>query len=730
MLSIRYGGFDMKKVMTALLCVISILLSCAYAFHQKVVDNENLVHFNTNEHSINLHIQSSDLDKSYLFNEFNHLKDKYHLTFIRTDYFIEDGEEIVQKSGIFTTNYFQNSTINLISGNYPTNENEFIASFQTSNNNQVGTIHDLFEDQKLIILPMRHILSNNRLTANGEYTIEFENLDDIPAVKKELSQITGIDESSLFDDTYGSATITGTSYFIIIILILAIAAIFALTNIFYPITKLKEIGVMKLLGYSNYKIWYELNASMFIITILFTIVTIALQAFIIPQVNIQYFLQLCVYQLLIIVLGFLISCIMLIIIKKLKISQILKKCFNFKISLYSSYILKFLVFVGLIFAIPYMVKEVTRYIDERNMESIYKEQEDYITLAKFDFINNELNGFFGSGEDILGAKLIAMFRELEHSADAEYVSTFEIQPNAEENQAAYQHLGPWKEDQYIFSVVNQNYLKRIDYPFEKPLTQYFSENLTVLIPMKYKSDNIEELVKKQIIPIYFYDYIDQKEEWDKLPISIEYYKDTNKKIFSESLDRAGIDKGYISDPIFICQDTKYITTKNSLISNTAITNPIRIYDSSKNRDAIHTAIINHHLENNNLEFTNMLNSGFAQQIAISKSSSFIWFGIISLALFVSILSSYYISMIILVSKKQTMLVSRLLGHSFFERYKHEIYYFISLYTFSLLELLLLSKSLIAILFYIIVVLIDILVLYYLVKRQDTTSLSTALKGEE
>ena len=720
----------MKKVMIVLLCGISALLSCAFAFNQKMSENEEMANFNSNENSIQLHIQSLDMDKENLLSVFNDLKDTYNVTIIRTDYLIEDEEQVIQKAGIYSENYFENSNIDLYSGRFPKKENEFIASFETGDSNQVGIIRDLFEDQKMIVKPMEDAFLNKGLTVNGEYTIEFQNLENINTVKKELSQMIGVDESSLFDGGFGSASGKGTTYLIVLILIVAISAIFALTNVFYPITKLKEIGVMKLLGFTNRKIWHELNSSIVIIPIIFTIISICLQVLIIPQAKIAYFLKLSVYLFMTIFASILLSLIMLVIIKKLKVSQILKKFFNFKISLYSSYILKFLVFFGLIFAIPYMVQEVKRYVDESSLRDIYEEQADYLTLAEFDFINNEINGFMGAGEDTLGLKLIAMFDELEDTAQAEYISTMDINPNAPENKEYYKKIGTFNEEQYIFSIVNENYLKRIDYHFERPIDDYFSDNLTVLIPTRYKSKDIEKLVKDQVVSIYFSDYVDKYDEWDKLPISIEYYKDNNKKIFSERLDRADIDKGYISDPIFVCQSTKFLNEKNSLIANSAITNPIRIYDSAENRDAINKAVINQHLENNNLEFTNMLNSGFAEQIAISQSSTYIWFGIIVLALLVSVLSSYYISIIILVSKKQLMLVSRLLGHSFFERYKNEIFYFIGIYVFGLLELLILSRNWTAMLFYLIIVLIDILIVYCLVKKHDTVSLTTALKGEE
>lgn len=722
----------MKKVLISLLCMVSILLSCAFAFNQKVADNDHMIDFDSNDNSIQLHIRTSNTKKEDLLTGFKSLVKKYKVSIVRTDYLIENNKQVIQKAGIYSDDYFKNANIDLYSGRYPVKTNEMIASYQTGSNEQVGTIRDLFGDQKMIVESLDKAFSNNALTVNGEYTIQFKDIHDkktVDAVKSEISGITGLSETSLFKGNSGSSTSAGTTYIITLILIVVVVAIFALTNIFYPVTKLKEIGVMKLLGHSNHKIWLELNTSIVIIPVIFTAISIVVQAFLIYQATAQYFIDLCIYQLLVTLGGIVISLIMLIIIKRLKVSQILKKFFNFKISLYSSYILKLFVFIGLIFAIPYMVKEAQRYISESSMKAIYEEQSDYLTLANFDFTGNELSEYLGSGEDTLSSKFISMFKELEHTADAEYVSMSEINPNTPENKDYYAKIGPLK-DQYMLSIVNENYLKRIKYHFEKPLDKYFSKDLSVLVPMKYKSNNIEQFVKTQIVPIYFPKFVDKTDEWNQLPISIQYYNDNNKNIFSESLDRADINHGYISDPIFVCQSANYLTTKNSLIMNSAISNPIRIFDSAKNKNAIKRAIKDIGLESNNLDFANMLDSGFAQQVSISQASTFVWVCIMTLALLVSILASYYISLIILVSKRQMMLVSRLLGHSFFVRYKSEIFYFICIYVFSLLELLVLSRSFVSVLFFIILVLIDMLIVYSLVRRHDMKALNTALKGEE
>jgi hypothetical protein len=77
-----------------------------------------------------------------------------------------------------------------------------------------------------------------------------------------------------------------------------------------------------------------------------------------------------------------------------------------------------------------------------------------------------------------------------------------------------------------------------------------------------------------------------------------------------------------------------------------------------------------------------------------------------------------------------MLVNRLLGYSFFERYRNEIFYFCAIYFFGLVEILLLNRHAITLTSYLALVLIDILIIYLMVKKHEKSSLALALKGEE
>jgi hypothetical protein len=222
-----------------------------------------------------------------------------------------------------------------------------------------------------------------------------------------------------------------------------------------------------------------------------------------------------------------------------------------------------------------------------------------------------------------------------------------------------------------------------------------------------------------------------KEEIPKnIPIRIIFYQDNDKKFFSENIDRIDQNRGFIKNPIILCLNDYFFTAKGSYILNSALRNPLRILDNKKNRAAIQQAIINNGLENNAVQFKNVLSTGFARELNVAQTSVIAWISILGLSLLTSILASYYIILIILTSKRKEMLVTRLLGYSFFERYRREIFYFSAIYLFGLVEILLLNRHMIALASYLVLILLDILIIYLMVKKHERSSLALALKGEE
>jgi len=723
----------MKKTMIILLCIISLLSSIAFAFYEKAHDNERLDKIESNENSTYFYVKGTQVSVDEELEEFSRISQKYQATIIRTDKLFKNSEEINYKSGIYSDGYFKNMEPNLVEGTIPHLDNEFLATYKTGKQNQSGMIRDLFKDYLLIFGDLATFYQENESSVSGNYTLIVAT-EDKDEVVYQLAIFFGTTKEDLLTPNTGTGYGEGTIFLLSIVFAVIVFAIFCLMNTFYPISRLKEIGVMKLHGFKNFDIWKQLNGKVLMIPVVFYLITIVVQKVFIKDSDIEYFTRLSLIQAGIFVICLLFSLLMLVVIRKFSISSMLKNFFSFRFSLYFSYILKSLMFIGLILTLPLMTREFETLLKELSVRHIYESEEHYLTLSDFQYMDDEFQDFL-NGNDVLGNKLTNMYKELEQTAECQYIVTERVQPiiSSDIYTEKWANISFNSNDSYNLVQANKNYLKTLDFDLPLSLANlYNKESLTFLVPdsLKAEENKVEYLVRERSRGFILTNEEEETTKLEDLPVRIIYYPDNNKKIFSENLEMIDIDNGFVQNPIILCLNDNFFSERTSRLQNMALYNPIRILDTEENQKAIKEAILNNGLEQNSVRFGSVLSTGFAQELEISKTSMIAWISIIFLALLVSILASYYIILIILASRKKEMLVSRILGYSIFDRYHNEIFYFAAIYCFGFAQIMITSRQLIPMISYIILILIDMCIIYLMVRIQEGSSLNLALKGEE
>lgn len=412
----------MKKSMAILLSIVSILTSVAFGFYMKTQDIEffNTIEMKSNAYKI--YVKNSSVAYDEFLQELKSIHSQYGATIIKTDRIYEDGKEIIYKSGVYTKDFFEGLPVKLESGRLPTTSNEWLASIDTKQENQVGTISDLFNDTPLVIMPLSDFYNSKSTDINGEYTIisSNKNKEDI---LNALSLFLNESKNELVSADYRVAFGEGTIYFLTIILSAILLIIFCLMCVFYPISRLKEISVYKLNGYKAFDIWKKLNKDVLIAPIIIFIASIPIQKIAFPTMDLFYFIKLSCVQLILFVGAIGLSFLTLITVKRYSISNMLKNFFDFRISLYVSYIIKFAIFVGLVFTIPQLSSEVSRMIKEMQVKEAYQAQEDYVTLASFQLTGDGMQSFM-NGTSQFNENLTNMFMDLTKSAKAGFVQSF------------------------------------------------------------------------------------------------------------------------------------------------------------------------------------------------------------------------------------------------------------------------------------------------------------------
>ena len=721
----------MRTAMITLLCFISILVSVSFGFYESTKDAERIENIEMTSNAQHFYIKESDKTTDEELKFFKELSKTYQATIIRTDKIYKDSI-IIYKSGLYTDDYFSKLNLRLKKGKIPKSSNEFLATYDTLDKNQVDTIKDLFDDNKLVFGSLEDLYSKQDSSVTGTYTLISDSNHD--EIFDKLSIFFGVSIKDLQTQTSSMGYSDSGIYLLVLFLSLIIFAIFCLMNVFYPISKLKEIGVLKLQGYKYVDIWLILNGRILLIPVLFCVVTMIVQAILIKNISISYLVKLSFVQFCILLICLLFSLLMLIMIRKLKLSDILRNFFDFRCSLYFSYALKLLIFIGLIYSIPQLTNSLTSLIQEYQVKNVYESKKDILTLSKYKFVGDEFQKSI-SGSDPLLSKLSSMYLELEKTAECQFITINRIEARTLQvvNTNKWKNTRYDRNDTYTIMYANYHYVHSLGFTWPDSLKSFFdTDSLTVLVPESYKVDNdkIEYLTHTLAANYVHKNEDDMVENVENVPVNMVYYKDNNKKIFSENMDMIDKDNGFIKNPILFCLSDKFIDYSLPYLENSALSNPLRIKKTDSNLKAITTAVRNNKLSENNIQFDNILSTGFARQLFFSQIEITGWLYILSMAVLVSILSSYYIVLIILVLKKKKVLVSKLLGYSLFERYQNEVYYFSILYLFGLVEITLLSFSLITLLIYLLLILADSSIIYIMVKHHDKKSLSLALKGEE
>ncbi len=724
----------MKKTMIVLICIISCLVSSAYGAYENAQDKTYMMNIERMENSTSFYVKEDIVTIEEELAKFQELSEVYGASFIRTDTFFDDRGENIYKSGIFSSNYFKDLHLNLSHGTIAQSSDQFLATYDTGLPNQSGIIKDLFQDSPLIFGSLHTFYQENNITTVlGKYTLVVEESKK-EAVLEELSSFFHTSKAELLEAMYQQSYAMSGLVIYAIILTVVILAIFSLMCVFYPISRLKEIGAMKLQGYKNIDIWKQLNKQVLMIPLIFYFLSIGVQQIIIKNSEISYFIKLSGLQAIFFSICLLFSFVMLIIIQKLRISAILKKFFNFRLSLYFSYTLKFLIFVSLIFTIPQMATGSKQLIKTLQIKNAYEEQKEYLTLANFIYVGNEFQESL-NGNNTVRKKIYNLYKELEETAGCQYIETHYIEPW----NSNLSYTEKWKDvtfevdDYYTIMSANKNYLERIAFDWPVSLSEVFSENqLTVLAPESSESEKgkLEYLIHDQAKQ-YLYNYPEGESIYaEDVPVNIIYYPRNNKEIFSENFEMKDMNNGFVKNPIIFCMNDKVPDIMYYPIVVSAISNPIRILDTPENREKIQEAIVHNDLQLNALEFQNLLSTGFAREMFFAQLETMGWGATIVLAILVSVLSSYYIVLIILASEKKKILVSKFLGHSIWERYSNEIYYFIAIYLFGFGEIFILSQDVVSLFIYSGVVIVDSFIIFLMVRRHEKKSLTLMLKGEE
>lgn len=699
----------MRNALIGLLAVISVLVSILFGLHTKY---EDLLQ-NENRGLIDswVRIQIPDRSSYVLYEEMEKLSKQTDCVFIREEIKEEKGRSVIERSILGPENYFERSTIELENGTYPQKEGEWIGTMETDDPNQTGVVFDLFDD-----LPMKFEFLSRDASKEGSYILCC-GLEDQSKILDELAkglnttpeQLKTIHSQKQYDEGPVGIITAG-----IVVLVL----LFVLVCLFYPISRLPEIGVYKLLGLSPWMIWLRLLGPVFAWGAGFSFLNVVLQSLLVPRISARYLVEGLFAQCIWLVACMALSTLSLFIIQRYTISSILKGDHHGRVPYWMSIGLKLVMIVLFGVLTPDLATVIQTISFQMQAANAYEKVADEMTLASYEFIDDEFQQML-EGNNVVAKKLEVFFHEIEQTANAKYVRPmlYDEKYFMQNNQSVPDDFEP-----VVAMFVNENELALYADLFSDPIESFYQkEGISVLVPDWMESTSTLDLVLSAII--YPYEVNDMDVE-----IVPYFYESRSKLVFTQNMRLVEQGFAFVEDPVFVCMKD---TLSDALIGlgNQAGSNPIRIDDTKSNQNAIHAALSRAGLLENHVRFQSVYDAIFKETMEGMKKAALLMLGTVGFLFFVDGLASYYLSLITLTVRKKEIFIKKMLGYSLFARYKREWMVNGILYGVGLVVTIWQSGSMLGFGLYTGFILLDGVMSLILIRGQEKKTLGLLLKGE-
>lgn len=710
----------MRKIL-ACLSVVMVCVTGLFAVLRQLYDEQ--VYYNSIEEttmSEKIYPSETGLSLQEVLPKLEALSDSYAVSIVRTDEnVIEEDKVITYKAGIYTDTYLSMWNLDLVKGTTGNVDDVFVASFDTGDERQKGTLRNVFGNTNLIVETLSSYSEGKDLSADGVYTLSF-NHGNRETILTELSSVFGMTVEELTNPSY-VRSIAEPPYVVFIAGFLGIALVFVMVSALYPYIIMKQIGVYRLLGWDRISIWQKINAGILLMQLSAALFVGVVLKLLLPELPLSFFFSYAGMQLVVILATMVLSSSGMAVIRHNRIADILHGNIHGKAAGVICYVVKCAVFTALLFALPGLSDNIHRIGSYVQAISSFEEVRTDLTMTNYTFTDAQFSEYM-SGSDAFTDQTGMMFKELESTADAEFSI---IQQVDDEYLSFYERWSgvPYQPIQQEKTVIqcNENYLEDYATWFGEDVHSYFVGNdLVYLVPQ-----SIAEQSEGVVGSLWYLFDSDKPADWT---YRIVTYPDNSEQIFLP--DRSSIDAGnlYAENPVFVCLHDQYMEDKYGFIAQSAVNNPIRIADTAENRAAIEQAIVNAGLENNQIMFGSAYEEGFIEYFNNLRSSVILMAGIVAVIMLVSVLSSWYIIRLLLIVKKKEMVVKKLIGFRWIDRYDRQLLFFVFIYLIGFARMVI-GTDMTGIILYGLVVAIDIVVFALTLIRQERHSMVQVLKGE-
>jgi hypothetical protein len=652
------------------------------------------------------------------------LAQKYQVSIIKTTY--EIGEDDLIRtvfSGVFTKETYLESQAVLLQGTFPSNTQEFVASYSTGDPDQTGMLYSLGAKNRTIIQSLgQYYLDKGQVS--GTYLITSTQPYDNATLTADIGAFFGIDSQALLERTSRSQALINIAVSIIVGALVLLCLVFSLVVASIQVADAKRIGVQKLHGLSGRAIWLSslkgaliscCVAGMLFDGVLLLFVKVFLWDFV---------LSLVAFQALVCLIFIGISSLSLLVIRGFKTGDMVKQSISMRVPIILSQILKTALLIAVVVAILFGSTNLELAIKGYSDQKRWADYGSYYVLSSMELSGDDLDSV-ANGD----MRLLDKFADLYPVLNTECQGIYTVGTDYPELTGA----DPLRES-YQTLTINPNYLK------EFPLTDTDGKTIevdegeldrVVLIP-ESRANESQELsgnVLKSDQSTYESDFrrrhLDAPEK--DFAIHAIVYRDT-APLFSFD-QQEGAENGYllVSPVISVITEANILESEKNALIETGASAHMKFKLDSSELSSLRDFLAEGPLAVNNIK-VDTIGNVLAENINLARNSLFIYLAIYLVVFFASALASVFLFSTRVLARRKWLYVARLHGLSLFARFKREFIFLGVLSLFALAAAFIVSGG--RPIFFIVVgiVLLDALVMLAALRYIESKHLSSQLKG--
>jgi hypothetical protein len=697
----------MKKIIAFIISSILIILSFIIFNIFQTRESFTLKNIENTDFFKQFYIYNSNVSNQDFSDELKKLSSKYKVSFVHNSNNYNH-EFATVKSVIPYEKTFPFKNFSLNPQNFFQNKNKTYSNFKINNKNNKLILKTFSNSNKLLIQSFDKYL-NNGGSITGVYTATSNAYFDTQKLINEIASFQGKKSADLltvqqgFSNSFLNQTVIIST--ILVIILLGILFVVSGNIVAY---QSKKIGIKKILGFSNHKIFFSETSFGYLTSIIIASIILIFFVFYIKKPDHLFFVSLLFGYLIFLIIYSIMNILIFSSLERTSLASVVKNASVFKSGLFISYAVKTLYILFLTFFLISTGQYLTLIYQQWSYEKSYKNYQSYLAISDYKMDNNLISDWSLNTNNLTSNVGNEVFNYLNQNTNVLYAKGSILSSN------------------YYLLSVNSNYAKQIGINANtKNSVYYLPEKLRFKESRIFKElqkNNTDNMNDKQKINIKYYKNIRPVFTFDSEYSSPKQI--SNQQITTENNTFNNGGGIYQKNPIILVNDMQ----KGLITDNQYLNNPFKLENTKSNRLAIKK--LNQLLYDKykvKVKFTKISLILSDMKNDLMYTFKFVSSGLI-LIFFVSIIMSVFWVNSIISNNKKKIAIQKMLGIGIWRRYKN-IYIYLSVITVTqMITVGLIGKNLISILIVIGINMADILIILFTIKKIERQKIFNYLKG--